>query len=69
MKRTKLLQQPDNDKIDLRNIIKVKKEEVDNGCHKLCNLTMSQCARPVIKSTTIEEEDVTFTRLILSLQH
>ena len=38
-------------------------------CHKLCNLTTSQCARHVIKTTTIKEEDVTFTRLILSLQH
>ena len=45
------------------------KKEVDNGCHKLCNLTTSQCARPVIETTTIKEEDVTFTCLILSLQH
>ena len=44
-------------------------KECTNGCHKLCNLTTSQCARPVIKTTTIKEEDVTFTRLILSLQH
>ena len=38
-------------------------------CHKLCNLTTSQCARHVIETTTIKKEDVTFTRLILSLQH
>ena len=32
MKRTKLLQEPDNDNIDLRNIIiEDKKEEADNG--------------------------------------
>ena len=29
-------------------------------CHKLCDLTASQCARHVIKTTTIKEEDVTF---------
>ena len=29
-------------------------------CHKLCNLTASQCARHVIETTTIKEEDVTF---------
>ena len=38
-------------------------------CHKLFNLTTSQCARHVIETTTIKKEDVTFTRLILSLQH
>ena len=37
-------------------------------CHELCYLTTSQCARHVI-TTTIKKEDVTFTRLILSLQH
>ena len=29
-------------------------------CHKLCDLTASQCARHVIETTTIKEEDVTF---------
>ena len=28
-------------------------------CHKLCDLTASQCARHVIETTTIKEEDVT----------
>ena len=37
-------------------------------CHKLCYLTTSQCARHLIETTTIKKEDVTFTRLILSLQ-
>ena len=31
MKRTKLLQEPDNDNIDLRNIIIEDKKEADNG--------------------------------------
>ena len=29
-------------------------------CHKLCDLTASQCTRHVIETTTIKEEDVTF---------
>ena len=43
--------------------------DMTTNCHKLCNLTTSQCARHIIETTTIKKEDVTFTRLILSLQH